>query len=285
MAVMSPPLDITDGDTAAAAGQQNLISFNRALTRWSSSGALEESGGAVLCAGGTWIPVVANSAFRRDDTLEATELLGRADAFFAGLGRGYTVKVRDTGADADLQRACTAAGLEAFGAPVPQMIRRSPLPDLAAPDAVVLRRVADDSGLDAFCAVNAEAYATYGMPAEVVGQLFDRHDAVLGDPGAHLVVAWRGADALAAAMAFVSDGVASVQWVGTVPGARSSGLGATVTTAVTNLAFSLGATSVTLQASPMGEPVYRRLGYDTLYLYREYVRWPRPPRSPRSSRP
>ena len=79
-------------------------------------------------------------------------------------------------------------------------------------------------------------------------------------------------------MIFESDGVASVQWVGTIPTARGNGLGALVTTVVTNLAFDRGATSCTLQASPMGAPVYRRLGYETLYEYvEETVRWPRPP--------
>ena len=34
----------------AQLGHLTLIAFNRALTRWSSNGALEESDGAVLCA-------------------------------------------------------------------------------------------------------------------------------------------------------------------------------------------------------------------------------------------
>ena len=72
----------------AVLGHRNLIAFNRALTRWGSRGALEEGGGAVLCAGGTWIPVVANGAFRSDDALDGAELVARADTFFAGLGRG-----------------------------------------------------------------------------------------------------------------------------------------------------------------------------------------------------
>ena len=55
------------------------------------------------------------------------------------------------------------------------------------------------------------------------------------------------------------------------------GLGALVTVASTNLAFAHGASSVSLQASPMGESVYRKLGYDTIYHYAEYVRWPKPP--------
>ena len=258
-------------------GHRNLIAFNRALTRWGSRGALEEGGGAVLCAGGTWIPVVANGAFRSDDSLDGAELVARADAFFAGLARGFTVKVRDSGEDDDLRRACEAAGLEPFGEPVPEMLCRSPLPDPPPVDGVDAALVDDEAGVRDFIAVNAEAYGTYGMPAEVLSDLFDETERLLEDPAASIVVARRGAEPVATAMAYESDGVASLQWVGTVPAARGAGLGALVTVAATNLAFEHGASSCTLQASPMGEPVYRRLGYETIYHYEEYVRWPRPP--------
>src|ERR1700744_3411009 len=92
--------------TEAQLGQRTLIAFNRALTHWSSRGALLESGGAVLCASGAWVPVAANTAFRSDDALQGSALVAAADAFFAGLTRGFTVKVRDSGEDEDLRGAC-----------------------------------------------------------------------------------------------------------------------------------------------------------------------------------
>ena len=261
----------------AQLGHRNLIAFNRALTRWGSRGALEEGGGAVLCAGGTWIPVVANGAFRSDDALDGTELIARADAFFAGLGRGFGIKVRDSGEDEDLRRACTDAGLELFGGRVPEMICRSPLPAPPPAHGVALHWVDDEAGVRDFIAVNAAAYATYGMPAEVLSDLFDEPALMLGDPAASIVVARRAAGPVATAMTYESDGVASLQWVGTVPAARTAGLGTLVTVLATNLAFAHGASSCTLQASPMGEPIYLRLGYETIYRYEEFVRWPRPP--------
>jgi ribosomal protein S18 acetylase RimI-like enzyme len=269
----TPPGSPTDAQLA----QRNLIAFNRALTSWGSRGRLEEGGGAVLCAGGTWIPVVANAAFRSDDTLGGAELLARADAFFAGLARGFAVKVRDSGEDEDLRAACVAAGLDAFGEATPEMICVSPLPDLAPAAGVTARWVDDEEGVADFLAVNAEAYGTYGMPGEVLGDLFDQTAELLSDDAAHVVVARRGGEAVAAAMTFESDGVASLQWVGTVPAARGAGLGAYLTTLATNLGFARGASSCTLQASPMGAPIYRDLGYETIWHYAEYVRWPRPP--------
>ncbi|HXZ61134.1 MAG TPA: GNAT family N-acetyltransferase, partial [Acidimicrobiales bacterium] len=219
-------------------------------------------------------------AFRTGVHVDPAALLTRADSFFSRLGRGFTVKVRDDGADEDLRAACTAAGLEPFGGTAPEMILRRPVPKTPTIEGVILRVVDDVDGLRAFQEVNAAAYATYGMPAEVLSELFDRSDAVLGDGGAHVVLARRGDEPVATAMAYESDGVASLQWVGTVPAARGIGLGAQVTAAATNLVFARGASSCTLQASAMGEPVYRRLGYEALYGWAEYVRWPRPPKSP-----
>jgi len=260
-------------------GHRNLIAFSRAITRWGRRGSLEEGGGAVLCAGGTWIPVVANGAFRADDALRGDELIARADAFFGNLARGFSVKVRDSGEDDDLRVACGAAGLEPFGDPVPQMIRHAPLPAATPVDGVVLRVVEDAPGVQDFIRVNAEAYGTYGMPAEVLADLFDQPLVLLEDPAAHIVVATSEGRPIATAMMFESDGVAGLQWVGTVPGARTGGLGALVTVAVTNLAFERGASSCTLQASPMGAPLYLHLGYEAIYHYSEHVRWPKPPKS------
>ncbi len=96
--------------TEAALGQRNLIAFSRAITQWGSRGSFEERDGFVLCAGGTWIPVVANTAFRADDTLAAAELIARADRFFGGLARGYSVKVRDSGEDDDLRAGVRGRG-------------------------------------------------------------------------------------------------------------------------------------------------------------------------------
>jgi hypothetical protein len=262
--------------TDAELGHRTLIAFNRALTHWSSRGALLEGGGAVLCASGTWIPMVANGAFRSDDSLDGAALVHAADAFFGGLGRGFTVKVRDSGEDDDLRLACEEAGLEPFGDPVPEMICRTPLAEAAPTDGVTVRVVDDEAGVREFVSVNAEAYATYGMPSEALVDVFEDVPAVLGDPAASIVVARRDGHPVATAMVYESDGVASLQWVGTVPESRGSGLAALVTVAVTNLAFGRGASSCSLQASPMGASVYRRLGYETAYHYGEYVRWPKP---------
>ena len=92
-----------------------------------------------------------------------------------------------------------------------------------------------------FVAVNGEAYATYGMPDEVHARTVRPGER---GGGRSLVPTswspWRAGEAGRDRLVFESDGVASLQWVGTVPHARGTGLGALVTVWTTNLAFDRG---------------------------------------------
>jgi ribosomal protein S18 acetylase RimI-like enzyme len=266
----------TSGADEARLAYATLIAYSRATTTWCRRGSFEEDGGVLSYAGGSWIPVNCNGAFRLDDAVPAAEMLARADAFFARRKRGYTVKIRDTGQDDDLAAVCAAEGLVAVGEPFPEMICRQPFTDLSPPVGVTIRVVGDEQGLLDFTAVNADAYSVYGMPPEVFVESFDQPAQLLGDEDAALVVAYRGEVPLAAALTYRSDGIASLQWVGTVAEARQLGLGRSITQAVTNLAFERGASKVTLQASEMGEPVYSKLGYETLYRYVNHCRWQAP---------
>jgi ribosomal protein S18 acetylase RimI-like enzyme len=72
-------------------------------------------------------------------------------------------------------------------------------------------------------------------------------------------------------MTIVSHGVAGIYWVGTVDDARGRGLGWTVTATAVNAGFDLGAESASLQASSMGESLYRRMGFETIFNYRLLV--------------
>ncbi len=202
--------------------------------------------------------------------------MARADAFFGARRRGYTVMVRDTPADADLRQACAAAGLEVFGEPAPEMVCTAPVA-APCPDGVEIRTVTTVDGVRDFASLTGAAYATYGMPADAPVELMSLPHRVLAAPHLVTVVAYRHDEPLAGAMTLLSHGIAGLYWVGTVEKARRSGLGRAVTAAVTNIAFERGAAAVTLQASVMGEPVYRSLGYRTLYHYQDWTRL----RSPR----
>jgi ribosomal protein S18 acetylase RimI-like enzyme len=265
-----PPGDAVPPVDDAVLGHLNLVELSRESTRWGTGGALEESDGIVLFATGSWMPVVCNGAFRSDDTASASALIERAEAFFGARRRGYTVMVRDTPADDDLRRACEKGGLAVIGEPAPEMICTTAVPD-HRPPGIELRIITTAAGVADFAAVTGAAYSTYGMPVDTAAELLSLPHRVLSAPHLVTVVAYDGDEPLAGAMTFLSHGIAGLYWVGTVEKARRSGLGRAVTAAVTNAAFARGAASVTLQASVMGEPVYRSLGYRTLYHYEDWV--------------
>jgi predicted GNAT family acetyltransferase len=84
----------------------------------------------------------------------------------------------------------------------------------------------------------------------------------------HYLVLFDHEQPAAAAMLHFSHQLAGVYWVGTAPEARGKGHATVLMSHASNLAFDLGARAVILQATPYGEPVYRKLGY------REVTRYP-----------
>ena len=76
-------------------------------------------------------------------------------------------------------------------------------------------------------------------------------------------------------MTIVSHGVAGIYWVGSTEEARGRGLGWTLTAAAVDAGLDMGAETASLQASPMGESLYRRMGFETVFDYRLWL-CPRP---------
>src|SRR5439155_5804895 len=118
----------------------------------------------------------------------------------------------------------------------------------------------------AFGEVQGAAYATYGMPVEVAPATLASLD-VLHAPHIVTFLALLDGRPVAGAMTIVTHGVAGIYWVGTIPEARGRGLAELCTRAAGNAGFDLGARIAALQASVMGEPVYRRMGYVEVTRY------------------
>jgi hypothetical protein len=230
-----------------------------------------EERGVVMHAPASPFPVLFNGAWRVDLALDGDEVISRADDFFGSRSRGYSISVRDELAeDDDLRSAAEAAGLVAL-VHAPEMVCWEPLEVGALPPSIELRWLGDRSTLDAFLAVSERAYASVGMPVGAISEAITDLRAVTA-ANVHSVVAYLDGEPVAAAQTVLSHSIAGVYFVGTVERARGTGLGDAVTRAVTNRAFDAGAGAVTLQASPMGEPIYLKMGYKTLYHYSTFVR-------------
>ncbi len=108
------------------------------------------------------------------------------------------------------------------------------------------------------------------MPAAVTEKVFSLPERWLL-PHLHYEVLYDHDAPIAAAMLLFSHGIAGVYWVGTLPSARGRGHADAIMRRVSNFAFDRGASFVTLKASALGEPVYRRLGYREVTRYPWYV--------------
>jgi ribosomal protein S18 acetylase RimI-like enzyme len=241
----------------------NYIEANRELAR-RGGGIVHDEDGLLLYAGAHALPVLVNGAIRTNPNLPAETVLTRARSFFAGRKRGYSILIL-AHSDADLRDAATAAGLHTMG-DSPGMVLDHRLPAATPKPGVTLRRVTTQEDAKAFADVMGVAYGTYGMPPDVTPAILANLNVQQAPHIATFLAALDGKPA-AGAMVIVTHGVAGIYWVGTIPDARGRGLAELCTRAAGNAGFDLGARIAALQASVMGEPVYRRMGYVEVTRY------------------
>ncbi|MGZ4713425.1 MAG: GNAT family N-acetyltransferase [Acidimicrobiia bacterium] len=257
----------------AARGNLNLIEFTREDARWQSPHEIVERDGVLLFAGSSDFMAFCNGMRRVDDDVPGADAVAMAQEFFAARGRGFSVWSRVLPVDDDLRDAPEAAGLLTFGEPAPQMICRARIGAPALPLGVTVARVESAEDVGHFARVNGEAYTVYGAPADATASHFDGPMA-LRAPHVHAFLARLEGEPVGALLLHLSHGIAGVYWVAVLEPARGRGIAAALMGHVTNLGFDLGATNVQLQASTMGEPIYRRLGYDVLYRARLHLAMP-----------
>ena len=244
----------------------NLIDSSRQLFELDPEAEVEVGDGWLLGAGGTTHPVISNAAFRRDDDLDPGEMLGRAREFFGARGRGFSVWVRaGQPEDRDLAAASKAAGLQPVYE-MPEMVLQAPVEEPPLPASADLCRVAGAEQADDYWRIAAAAYASLGFPPEIFAGYSNHSGLLVENVVAYL--AYLEGEPVSIAMTIVTDGVAGIYWVGSLEQARGQGLGRAATAAATNAGFELGAEIASLQASPMGKPIYLGMGYETIYDYR-----------------
>jgi ribosomal protein S18 acetylase RimI-like enzyme len=250
--------DASDESLAALAFLGHVDGL-RTLTRGAPGGEVLDTHGVACWLGPHELPVLVNGAARFRPELHGAEVLDTAREFFAPRGRGFSLYTLD-GRDDDVRDAAASAGLMSMRDAAPLMTRECPDTTVEPPPGVVVRRVDDAAGVADLAAVSADAYAVYGMPRDVAAVAFADPGVVLV-PHIAAVVAYDDDGPVATAMAIATHGTAYLAWVGTMTRAQRRGLGAAVTDAATVAGFDLGGRVATLLASPMGAPVYRRLGW------------------------
>jgi len=247
----------------------NLVDSSRQFFELDPGAAIEAEPGWLFGAGSATHPVISNGAFRRDDGVDAGDFIARAKEFFAARDRRFSVWVKGgQPEDGDLVAAAEAAGFEAVYQ-MPEMVleERPELPDLD-PDTELLKLESLEQAPD-FWRVAIESYADIGFPPEIFSG-YTNHAGLLAENVAAFI-AYLDGEPVSIALTIVSDAVAGIYWVGSRKQARGRGLGRAVTTAATVAGFDLGANVASLQASPMGKPIYLAMGYEVAFDYRMFI--------------
>lgn len=183
-------------------------------------------------------------------------------------GLPYSIWTR-AHADAALEGMLAANGHRAEMA-LPAMALLGDPGTVVAPEGLEVRAVTTDGMRADFVRVTVETFGQLGTPPAVVEEAFTSLAALRG-PHVQGFVGYVENAPVTAAAVYVSHGVAGIGWVGTVGEARGRRYAEAVTWAAVREGFRRGAAFATLQASPMGRPVYERMGFVAPSEYRVWT--------------
>ena len=174
------------------------------------------------------------------------------------------------GQDADLDALCQANSLLLL-ADVPCMTIEEPFQAVDAPDDIRIERFKQENHVQDAISVNSEAYQAFGLEPKIIKRIYGNPSRLVSSSNATGHVLYKADKPVSTGLTIFSGNGAGIYWVGTIPEAQRSGLGTFCTRVATNAGFQNGASVVTLQASPYGEPIYLRLGYKTYDRLKWYL--------------
>jgi len=239
----------------------------REMARTAPGGFVVERDGLVM-VGAPLGTIVTNMAIVAGPTDVAT-IRRETERVYGAAGLPFSVHTR-AHADADLAAALEASGFREINATPGMVLRPGEGERRGRPARLEIRPVTGHGERRAYGEVMAEAYAVYGTPAESTRAFFERLEAVAGPTTQAYLGVVDGAP-VAGAILYLSHGIAGVGWVGTRPAVFGKGYGPALTWHVVDEGFRRGAPLVNLQASPMGAPVYRKMGFATPTHYPMFI--------------
>ena len=222
----------------------NMCEMFREIVRLGRGGELLETSALTLCASPHGTP------------------------FYVRRGLAFSVGTRDH-ADAALDAALRDRGFMEL-VEVPGMALLADPGTRCEPPGLEIRRVRDDQGRRDYLEVTAEAYATFQQPREMTEETFASLES-LRAPHIQGFVGYLDGAPVAAAALYLTHGVAGIGWVGTLSAHRGHRYAEAVTWAAVREGFRRGAVLANLQASPLGRPVYERMGFITPTRYHVLV--------------
>jgi GNAT superfamily N-acetyltransferase len=250
------------GHGALEGAHRNMVTAWRRVLANSPSPSVREEPGLVMVGSGTPIPLF-NPAFVVGPTDDGVGLVKTVIEHYGSAGTPFVLYFLDELSPGLAGPSLEAGLVEHWQAPLMVL---DPIPERAAHEVEGLAISAlDASNIDDY----ADALAAgFGMPRQVADWfLGTAPQAIEGFSG---FVAYLDGRPVATSGLFVTDDIAGVYNVATIPDARGKGVGAAVTWAAVDAGRAAGASRSILQASGDGEPVYARMGYATPTRYRQF---------------
>jgi ribosomal protein S18 acetylase RimI-like enzyme len=256
----------TDDNLPARIARVTIAAWGQYATR--VGGRVVEDAGLTYLVGSHPTAAIINTVFRTDQSVSPADLLSRSREFYGAIGHSFALLTSDH-ADADLNAEAKSSGWT-MAIELPAMVCRAALPDKPTPFEVSLRRADPRADIDSFRAVARDGFASDEDEIAAAETVFSSPAALDASETVGVLASVDGRD-VAVATVDVIEGMGYIGWVGTLPSFRRRGLGELVTRAANNAAFELGADIVALEASPMGLPLYEKMGYETVGIGRVWL--------------
>ena len=208
---------------------------------------------------------------------EPDRVLALAEEFFVGRPGGWGVLV-EAGAAQPIECLLRERGWRVAEEEPALVLTPIPAPP-SLPPGLEIRRVTTAAELDDYYSASREGFSmAEGASADSPGgedltRAFIPSLACALDPEIAVFAGYLAGRPVAAAGVCRIGAVAEVFGVSVAPRARRRGFGTAITWAAVAEGAARGCSVAALRATPMGDPVYRRMGFEYACTFRTYAPW------------
>jgi GNAT superfamily N-acetyltransferase len=233
-------------------------------------GRVIERDGVVACLGVHPSPIVTNTAWRSEPTADPAHVIRTIDAIYREAGFVGSL-LTSSRSDEDLEAAAGRVGRHVV-VELPVMVMERPAAPTMwpppPPPATAARAIDPVADLAVFRSILIDGFFDGDDTGRSLIDATFARSSSLAEPTVGAFIGELDGRPASVAGAWLLGTDAGIGWVATLPDARRRGLGALVTARAVEYAFEHGAEMAALQASPVGRPVYERIGFATVGLDR-----------------
>ncbi len=238
----------------------SFVACYRALAEAAPAGSIRDEGGAFAFVTGLSLPMFNGCIIADPDRAPG---LGSALDWLTEHDLPYSLWAPD-GVAAEVDTLAAKHGLARESQPLPGMVLNPVPASPALPRDLVIESVGAGREPDF-----ARVVVGLGLGEDAAAQLTSPSFVARTD--VDLFVGYLEGDPIGTSIAISSAGAGGVVNVLTLEEARGRGFGTALTWAAVQAGVARGHDTVVLQATPMGLPVYRSMGFETVVEYAEYT--------------